>query len=186
MSYVDFGGLTQFDLLCSESGQGAIGQGTKLAGSAIRATVRASTSARILTATTPLPACRYTGSIIPSVISGPANESIRLCDGFNTVVPPIGNNLATLMETERVSTPQGFRWLARGKWIYLLTGLGQPRRLEVWLTQYSTADAPCPVGLAFEFNPTLGSPSRFQGWNGSAQFEFIPSNLSLAGRFVFA
>ena len=186
MSYIDSGGLTQFDLVCSESGGGAIGQGVKLAGTATRATVRASTSARILSANTSLPTCRYVGNSILSSITGPANESVRLCDGFNTVVPPIANGLTLLAETERIATTQGPRWFARGRWIYLLTGTGQPRRLEVWLTQYSTTDAPCPIGLTFEFNAAIGPAARFQGWNGSAQFDFTPSNLSLAGRFVFA
>lgn len=183
MSYTAFNGITEFDLLCSESGGGAIGQGVKML--TTRAFVRASTTPKVLTKFQSQIFCRYTGSARPSNITDSGTDGPRACDGFNTGLAPIPDGTLVLMEAERVGTILGPRWRARGRWIYR-TGLVTIYILDVTLTQYSSVDANCPIGLQFDFNPALGSPSRIQGWNGSAQFDFIPSNLSLAGRFVFA
>lgn len=183
MSYTAFNGTTEFDLLCSESGGGAIGQGVNMLNT--RAFVRASTTPKVLTKVQSQIFCRYTGSARPSNITNSGTGGPRACDGFNTAVPPIADGTLILMEAERVGTSLGPRWRARGRWIYR-TGITTTYLLDVTLTQYSSVDANCPIGLQFDFNPSISPPAQFIGNNGSADFAFNPSNLALAGRFVFA
>lgn len=189
MSWVATQGTTEFDLICGESGGNVIGQGVTVSG--LRAVVRSSAAPRVLTKFQSSLVCRYTyiGVDQPSVINGAGGASLTNCS-FGSLLVPSANSaifgLGNRLEAERVQTPSGLLWRATGQWFYSVLSATSQVVFAVTLTQYSQVNASCPIGLDFVFNDSISPPARFRGYNGNSIFDFTPSNLTLAGRFVFA